>query len=178
MIELNPTTIAAIMAWVRAGSSVTAVWAQQDGPPVARPYIEVGRPSVDEARGLGWVDVEDNPTPSAGAEILQVARQPVVIRVRLQCFATDPIEDDATSAACAILSTLARKSKLPTMQDALRAANLGIMRIGGVQSTGGVVNSANFEPRAVLEVAFHGAAEVSETGTYVETVETDGEVNH
>jgi hypothetical protein len=160
----------AIATWVATGGAT--MWSDDDGPRPATPFV---RMSIDGLlrRGVDAVTVEDAATPTAGAEIEHKVRGPRKLVLTLQCFATSPT---GTGRAIAILETIIASARLPTVRAALTAAKLGLGPVGAVKSMGGVINTANFEPRATVEIHLHTVAEQSEFGTYIETVESEGTV--
>lgn len=162
----------AIHAWVTASSGLAAarvVWGAQNGPAISSPYIVLRRRSI-RAVGNDWVDVEDNPTPSAGAEILQLARGQRRAVLAITCYGSV-----ATGSSCpeAIIGDVVAALALPSVSAALSAAGVGISNLADVLVLDGVVNSTLLEPRASVDVFFYVASQVSETATYIEHVEVD-----
>ncbi len=118
--------------------------------------------------GTGVIKVEDTANSTlAGAEITTTSRGLRKCRLLLTCFAA--AATGATDAAGA-LGAVAAKAQLPQRKAALRGAGMGVPTFGTVQVLGAAQNNVHFEPRAILEVQFFAASEVSETGTYIEFV--------
>lgn len=166
---MTPTTLeAALQAWVVAGTGLSANqvrWSQQDAPQT-RPMVTL---QMSVARtGQDWLDVVDNPTPTAGAEILHKARGTRKATLSIQAFSADAV---GASGARALLERLVSRAKLPSMTALLDAVNAGLAPLGEVTTIDGVVGSTRFDPRAMLEASFFLVSEVSESGTYIETVE-------
>ncbi len=169
----------ALVAWALAGSGLAAgqvVWADQPG--AKRPegqYIALN-PIALVAQGHDWLEVEENEesTGDDGEEIRHVGRGVRQLTLSLQCFGG---AGTGVASAQALLEQLRAKSVLPTPADLLLAGGLGLAEFGSVRRVGSVINTATFEPRAVAEARFHLASEVSELGTYIETVLVEGEVH-
>lgn len=163
----------AVHAWVVSGSGLTAarvLWAQQRAPQPGAAYISLRILGLRQV-GHDWTDVVDNPTPTAGAEILHRARGVRELTLGLQCFAAAAT---GTAGAVALLEAVRAAAALPTRRDALRAAGLGILGFGSVTSIDGFVGGHGiFEPRATLDVRCHVASQVSEAGTFIEFVEVE-----
>ena len=150
------------------------IWAQQDASRPAGAWISLAFLSLAEA-GPPWLDVTEAVPPVDGAEILHTVRAQIVGSLEAQCFA-----GDATGAgsAVALLERVRERLRFPSVADPLVAAGVAVLDRGPVQQIGGgVLNSAVFEPRAVLVLRFSAASEVTETGTFIETVEVDGVVD-
>lgn len=174
---MNWTTIkAAIHAWVQTASGYAAdrvVWGRQPNAPTrTRPFIEMSVTGMHNP-GIDGVHVSDNPTPSAGAEILHTAQGPRTALLTLTCYAQ---EGTGSASAVAVLTTVMAKAGLPLAREALDTAGVGLGEESDVLGVDGLLNVAAFEPRATVSVRLHLASEVSETGTYIEHVEHEGEV--
>jgi hypothetical protein len=158
-----------IHAAVVAGSGLSVsrvIWAGQDSPrPDDDPYIALHFVSVQRV-GQDWLNVEDNPSPTAGHEIVHRARGMRTGTLTLQCFAVQPTGD---SGAVEILTRVLGSLRLPTTRDALVASGVGVGNASPVQWIEGTVGGL-FEPRAVVDLTLHLAEEISETGTYIEKV--------
>lgn len=113
-------------------------------------------------------------TLRAGAEVRNVSRGARTLTLDLQCFAVPSTDATGVTAARAILGRILASTGLPKVYEALVAAGLGVADWGKIQSTGGVLNTTVFEPRAMVSVTIHVAAEISETGGFVETVTAHG----
>lgn len=118
--------------------------------------------------GNDWVDNENNPTPTAGAEVLMKVRGVRRCTFSLQCFAA---MGTGATGPTAILNDVITACSLPSISDALDAAFVGVSDYGDIKSMDGVVNSTRFEPRATVEIVFYAKAELVETATYIEHVQ-------
>lgn len=107
-------------------------------------------------------------TVQRGAEVTNYARGLRRCRLTIQCFGSSAT---GSSDAVGILNDVIAKASLPAYTQALRAAKIGVPSFGGVQNVGAALNSAHFEPRAVVECVFFAPSEVSATGAIVEYVE-------
>lgn len=162
----------AIATWIATGG-VAVTWAgQPHAPRPAPPFVRMRLEGVRMV-GQDWIDVVDAAAPTAGAEIEHMARGTRTLTLSLQAFV---VAGTGALAAAAILEKIITAARLPTARDALTAAGIGLGTVGMVKSIDGVINSATFEPRAVVDILLHTVSEQVETGTYIETVETSGSV--
>lgn len=171
----------AIVAWVRAGSGLAAgkvYWSQQEGARPAGASIAL-RLGGFRPVGKDWLTIEALPEleQEPGADyrfLLRGARRAVLT---MQAFPTPPPATGAQpspSSAVAMLAGVASNRYLPSRATLLSAAKVGVLSFGPIQSVDGIIG-ASFESRAVLEVQLAFAAEVSELGTTIETVEITNE---
>jgi hypothetical protein len=173
---MNWTTIQdALLTWAGNASGLTTdkVWwsvqskdAQNARP--QKPFIQlriIGRRSV----GQDWVDTANAAIPSAGAELEYKARGNRIITVQFTAFT----ESESSADAMDLLETIQSKVKLPSHADALRTAGIGILDFEPTQGLDAVINTVASESRAIMNVRCALASEVSETGTYIEFVETE-----
>jgi hypothetical protein len=161
-----------IHAWVTSGSGLAAskvIWAQQDAPRPAAPYIAIRVQSV-RAMGQDWIDIEDAADPQPGAEINHVARGMRELTVTLQAFGTAGI---GSSSPTALLSRVVSAMRLPTSADALRAAGFSVGTVDPILSLDAVRGFSVFEPRAILTLRGFAVSEMTESGTYIEFLEVE-----
>lgn len=158
----------AIYAWVSTASGVTTIWAGQDAPAPTGVYIAL-RLSLEQT-GQDWVDVEDNPTPTPGAEILQTVRGVRRLTLGIQAFPGTPT---GVGSAASLLEKVMIGAKLPSRREALNAAGVGILNFGPIQTLNFTINQVDFEPRASMEVFIQSVSTLTETATFIETVEID-----
>lgn len=164
----------AIRSWVATGTGLTVIWADQNGPRPAAPFVALGRPTI-RGQGIDWLDIEENPGGDPGEDQTFTARGPRTVEITAQCFAAD-----ATGAAGAAvyLETLRSKARLPSQRATLHAVKTALAMFGPVQSSAEVTNSADIEPRAIATLTFHTTASASELGTWIETADITGTANH
>lgn len=107
-------------------------------------------------------------TLRAGAEVAMTVRGTREASLSIQCFG-----GTATGATSprAILESVRTALTFPSRRAALTAAGVGFAPIGPATAVDGVIGSSLFEPRAVMEARLFLAAEVSESGTFVERLE-------
>lgn len=169
----------ALFAWVQSSSGLVAaqvIWSQQTAPRPTGCYIEM---TLDvQPVGRDAVTVEDNPAPSAGAEILHKQRGPRHGVLKLQCYAGSPVPESPVGArnVLSILSDVVSSYALPTKAAMLDAGGVSVLRYEKVQRIGGVVNGVIFEPRAFTTVHLGLASEISEAGTYIQTVNATNQI--
>lgn len=157
----------ALHTWLRVASGLAADHVLWWGQGMVRPtgqWISMHVIAVQRV-GQDWTNVEPNPTPSPGAEILRVVQGSRQARISIQCFAGGTADENDPAA---VLNDCITALELPSRRRAFRAARVAVGEVGPVNSIGGVMNSTRFEPRAVVEVTLLFAAELSETDTYFE----------
>ncbi len=116
------------------------------------------------------VDTAD--TVRQGSEITYTARGLRDCVLRLQAFAGIDGTSVGSSSPAEMLAAVMAKAKLPVQAAALVAAKIGLVSFGELQMIDGVVG-ASFDPRAIMDVRFYTTSEVSESGTYIESVEVE-----
>lgn len=120
--------------------------------------------------GTGNITLVDTATTlRAGEEIVFLARATVHATLTLECYTSEGVGMDM---ATAILNRVRSRSLLPSQQDLLQSANIGLLHFERVFALGsGTRDAFLFEPRASLQVLFALPSEESETGTIIETTE-------
>lgn len=177
-----PTIETAIRSWVIAGSGLDpskVFFAGQGSTRPLAPFITI---QVVDVKPLGrdWTDTDDNPTPTPGNEIITTVRGERECTLQLQCFGTSggPGSQAFGASSCrALIERVFTACNLPSNAVALDDAGVGIGYFNTVQAMGAIINSTTWEPRAVGTMMFYLASEMSETGTYIETVEVTNEIN-
>lgn len=172
----------AIVSWVRAGSGLAAgkvYWTQQEGARPAGASIALRLGGFRPA-GRDWFSIEELPEleQAPGADHRMLVRGARRAVLTMQAFpAASPASgaQASPSSAVAMLAAVVSARHLPTRIALLSAAKVGVLSFGSIQSVDGILG-ASFESRAVLEVQLAFAAEVSELGTTIETVEITNEM--
>lgn len=162
----------ALHAWVVAATGLPAdrvIWAQQAAPRPATPYVTL---RVDNIRRIGqdWLRSYNNPTPTAGNEIILASQGQREAVVTLQCFGGTATQ---STSPLALLHAAVAGANLQSRRDAFNTAGIGMAGFGPVQSIDGVLGSSVFEPRATVEARFFLAEEIQETTTFIEFVELE-----
>lgn len=163
----------AIHTWLRVATAIPAeriLWARQNA---ARPdgdgaWISISRTDVSSG-GRDWVTHRLRPAPvTAGQEITYVVNGTRTVTLSIQCYGGTATGDGSPEA---LLDRARLMLSLPSRRAAFQAANVGVGEIRGPRVLDGLRTPVVIEPRAILEMDCHLAAEVTETGTYIETVE-------
>lgn len=168
----------AIVSWVRTATGLDAehvYWTQSGRTRPTGQYVEL---TVSGVRGVGldWIDVEDNPTPSAGQEVLYQARGTREVAVQMQCFAGATVGTSLEAATVVeVLERVLAYARLPVVQDALNAAGVALGPYDQVTDATGFPGASLFEPRAVWNLRLHTTSEVSTPDTFIEFVELDAD---
>jgi hypothetical protein len=109
-------------------------------------------------------------TFKAGSELLAKSRGMRKTTITVQIFGGGG--EGSTSPEAMLDAVVAR---LPRQASTLRAAGVGVMNVGAVRAIGGggggVVDSAVFEPRAILDVTLSLKSEVQDPETFIEQVQ-------
>lgn len=107
-------------------------------------------------------------TRRAGAEQVTTARSLEHAVLVLDCYTETDFDVDGCKA---LLERVRRRARLPTPVEILRAANIGVLRLGTVRTLRGIRDGVLFEPRATLQVELCLSAAESETSTIIQTTE-------
>lgn len=153
-----------ISAWILASAPIAAdrlLWAGQNAPRPEPPYI-VARMAAVRNIGQDWDELTYD-----GLFAQHAVHGTRLVTLRLQAFGGAT----GNASALALLSSIVNYQRLPSRLAALNAGGVGIASVGPVQAIDGVINSATFEPRALLEVTFHATSQVVETSPFIEFVE-------
>ena len=157
----------AIQAWIVAGSGLAAdkvLWSGQGKGRPGEQWISLKFLALP-SEGQDWTDVEDAPEPQDGAEIEHRARGQRVATLSIQCYAGNAV--GAVSPMMRLERVKLARS-LPTAMDAFRAGGVGIRSMSGPTDVSAPRTPGTFEPRAVMSARISLAAELVETGTYIE----------
>ncbi len=169
----------AIHGWVVASSGLTAdkiVWDQQSARAPAVPYIELRLTELARP-GQGQINRTYDAAGDPGEEIVYHARDDVTLGLRITCYGATVL---GTAAPKAIVSKVRAYGKLVTtvdgtVRDAFVAATLSApVGFSAIQVVPGIV-AAQTEPRAFCTCRLFATDATSALGTFVETVEIDGE---
>jgi hypothetical protein len=158
------------------------IWSRRPGPRPAAPWVSLSILAI-ERFGQDWVDVEDNPAPAAGEEILEIARGSRTLTVSIQAFGGQEPGDEPEHAPIELLEAVMAEVAFTSSRWALNAAGVGLLGFGPVQAVDGFLNSGGigsvsaslFEPRAALEARFSLASQVSRPTTYIQSAEISRE---
>lgn len=107
-------------------------------------------------------------TIRAGQEISNVVRMNMRGKLSVQCYGGEPT---GTRSPKAILQTVSAAALLPTIRASLESAGVGVSDAGPINDVGAVLSTTKFEPRAHVDFDIWFTAQVSETGTFIETVD-------
>lgn len=98
-----------------------------------------------------------------------------VMTLSVQCFATDPFEDES---ALAYLRKLRTSIRLPSQQELLRAAGMAVSTFGDANEVGGSTSAASsLTPRAVATVRIAYVDSATEVGPSIESADVDLDVS-
>jgi len=170
---IGTTAENAIHAWIVAASQLAAgnvVWAEQGAPRPTGPYIAMRLTNI-RPRGRDWTEALKDGAGNVTMRVRGVRHATLAV----QCYGGDGGVTDAVGR----LSRLVARTELPSVQDPLMVAKVGVLGYGGVQSVGALMNYAAFEPRATLDVRLALAIEIVEslgTGGIIESADGSGEV--
>lgn len=172
------TVKTAIYTWVQVDSGLLAnqvVWSGELTGRESRPFIQIAFLNLLTI-GRDSDDIEDNPTPSAGAEILHKIRGVRQLTFQLQAFGEIPPAAQAT-VPFQLLNTVTSRVWGPVRNRALHDAGIGIAQIEPILRISGTVGSSVLEPRAIVTVIGFLAEQVEEPDTFIETAAISGTQN-
>ena len=176
---MNWSTIEnAVTAWFLTGSGLASgkvIWEDQNGPRPTAAFISVSA-SV-KSIGQDWVDTEDATSPTTGAELEYFARGTRELTLRLRCFGDLDGDAKGSTSPRARLEALVLSHKLPSVNDLLTVAKVGVLRFSDITNISGVINSSRVEPRAMLTIVCNVPSEISEYGTYISILEMTDQIS-
>lgn len=159
-----------LVQWVKQTTGLDdahVLFAGQQAPAPAGTYVLL-RLRTSRANGFDWVDVENNPSPSAGAEVLYKARGTRRLTVDVECRA--PGNATGSGSPASILNDFLAGAYLPSVASIL-AGVAGISDYSDVTGSDDLIDSMQLEPVARCQVELWITSEVAETGTYIEFVQ-------
>lgn len=163
----------AIQAWIASAAGVAAdhvFFVDLGGPQPTRPYVAARITDVAGA-GQDWRIYADAPAPvTPGQELVVKAQGPRTARLDLQYFAAppDPALGGGGPSPLAALTDVV--TSIPLNAYTLDQAGIGIGTPGPVQLIEGKRGSI-LEPRAVVSIPLHLAAELQSFDTYIQYVQ-------
>lgn len=172
----------AIQHWIVAATGIAADrvrWAGQGGPaPTSASGAWVSINVLSEGPiGSPWIDVEDAANPVSLADVEFVARSQNRGTLSIQIFAGAVTGSSSGKA-------LARRLEPALGWPSIEAITAGVVGLGAFETATDVpalINATVFEPRTLVQCAFHTVAEIrptdGELGTYIEHVEIDGDLD-
>lgn len=158
-----------VRAWVIRGSALAddhVIWTLGKRAP-SGPYIHL-RLKIDTI-GQDLVRSTPNPTPTSGNDATYTVVGSRLVTLTITCYSSDDINSGARSVE-QILNDVLTAASLPSVSDSFRAAKIGSLKFGTVESAGAIIDTSFFEPRAVVTVTFHTVAQMSETGPAIDSV--------
>lgn len=126
------------------------------------------RPVVLYDAGSGLITIRATATTQrAGHEIQHASRSLERLGVMVQCHTSDAI---GLGAAMSILSRIKARQRLPSQQQILRQARLGLIEAQRARAIHGIRNAVQFEPRALMEILFTLPIEAFEDGPGIDRI--------
>lgn len=164
---------AALRTWVRTVSKLPdtqIVWANQDLSRLTGQFITMllGDLAVLGSADEVTHDYDADRDPGQEIEISVQGRRSFPLS--LQCFGNGDLSGRA------LLSRLQTSLSFPSVLSLFEAADIACYDAGPIQDVTAVLETT-FEPRAAMELYFHGSEVVSERNTFIETVEVEDEIN-
>lgn len=165
-----------IQAQVAAGTGITGAsvrWANQSRDAVAAG--DSARLTILESNTIGHAEETeiDNPTPSAGAEILLREHEQIEFDVQIEVMSMTPT---GNASAWAKASSAARYLQRDDVTETLFAARLALVSVARVQRLP-VVLETEVQDRAVFVARFRTLDGSEFATTYIETAEWVGTLN-
>lgn len=163
----GPITVDTAAYGLALGTNYWAIPVDANHLQVASTFLNA-RASTPVTLSAGAATVHFNSTGDtrrAGAELKALAQGARKLTVTVQVFGGGA---EGSGSPEALLDTVV--AILPIQASSLRAAGVGILDIGPIRSTSGVIDAAILEPRAIMDVTVSLASEVQLTDTYIERV--------
>lgn len=156
------------------GLNGTAVrWANQSRDTVASGDSALLKILESNPVGQAEETVIDNPTPSAGAEILLREHEQIEFDVQIETFSMTPT---GNASAWARASSAARYLQRDDVTENLFAARLALVSVGNVQRVPAVLET-EVQDRAVFVARFRTLDGSEQATTYIERAEWVGTLN-
>jgi hypothetical protein len=159
----------AVRAWLAASTGATVIFADQDGPQPALPYLTVRIDGPRREGGRDELRETTSPGNPDGQEIEQASYGPRELTVRCQAFTASTA---GGGAARELLQIAQSALGLPAALDGLAAAGLAVIDEGAVQVLNVVVET-NFQGRASLDLRLRATDSVTQRTGYIATVSLD-----
>ena len=168
-----PSTLYAIRQWVIVGSGLdpTAVtFYGQNQPRPSGPWISLRL--RDDARPRGW----RNRIDQGGDPVLQYVRGRFVATLDITCYAgmPNPTNPNTQRGPVQILGDVLASLELESVGALLSQYKVGTGTRDKIRSTDGVINTAKYEPRAIVSVQLHLTSELAELSTWIDQATADG----
>lgn len=160
----------AIVVAVKAASGYSTgsvAWADQGKTAPSGDYVLLRLGDIPpDATAVPSQTTAYSATP-AGAELTHTYRHAREFFLSIQVF-TATVRGDASARA--IAAKIQNNFSLSSVREALRAAGLGLLHAGGVKVIPNPLKGTRFEGRALLEPRFYILDTVTETTTFIQTV--------
>lgn len=166
----------AIRAWVRTSSGFadqSVIWRNENGNARTENYIDITLLGMIPIGLDALTDNTDLARPS-GQEIELRVEGDREFGISIECFTTRTTESTGETTARSVLSRVQIALGLPSIREALAAADLSPFDIGTIQwlpAVGAKPNDTSFAGRAILEVRFYVRDDMAERVGYIKTVE-------
>jgi len=161
----------AIQQQATTATGLTCIWENQSRTRPARPFVSMNIVNMESVSTIG--DTLDNPTPSAGAEILVRTTDHLEFTVQFNVYTADIVGVNAARYRAHKLATHFDKE---TTIDALDLTSPETIAVVGrspvVDST--TVLETEYEGRASVTITFRTAVTFDDAVTYIETAEFTG----
>lgn len=171
-INALENTIQTLIATAAGLAGNLVVWENQDNPRLTAPYLSLR--SEDLPR-LGSVEnsVRDNPSPSAGQEILLKSKSEAEFEIYVSAFSLHSVSSASLPSATAMLHALRQTIEGETLGSAMEAAGLTLVSLGAIRNLPRVLET-QYQGRATLVLKFRISDELEEAITYIQTAESFG----
>lgn len=162
----------ALRAWVVNASKLddkAVVWSEQPAVRLPLPFIVMRLGNLANVGGPDEVQYTTDLDAPAGTEMTETVLGRRELTVSIQCFG------NGAETTRQVLSRVLTSLSLTGVSDALHAAGISVFDAGPVQNVSALRETA-FEPRALLEVRCYVCDSVSESNTYIATVEVTNQL--
>lgn len=156
----------AVWEWFKTAIENEVIWAHQSTPRPDYPYGSLNIIAGPIAVGPFERKISTDLNRPAGEEILFEIRVPCTMTVSCQAHVNIPDTRDPTVYARTLVSRAQARLYLPSVQEAFKAANCAVQRVGSLTNISAVVNDGNVS-RVGMDVTFNAALSLDEYAGYI-----------
>lgn len=174
MTDINAleNSIQSIIAQASGYAGALVIWEGQNNPAPGVPFLSLFSEDLPLI-GHPEQSVTNNPTPTAGQEILLKSKGLAEVEIHVRAFSPSVVSSASAPSARAVLLNLRQTLEAESMQANIEAAGLTLASVGTVRNLPKVLET-QYQGRATLTLKFRYADEFEEATTYIETAESSG----
>ncbi len=171
-IDALENSIQSIITQASGYDGELVIWEGQSNPKPGEPFISLFAEDLPRI-GVPEETVTDNPTPTAGSEILLKSTGLAEVEIHVRAFTPEVVSTPTVKSARAVLLALRQTLEAESMTAIIEAANLALASLGTVRNMPRVLET-QYQGRATLTLKFRYADAFEEATTYIESAEATG----